>query len=116
MIISCRGLGFPLSISTFGLLRTELELHVDLTDKVRMKPDSFLCFLPGALNHTHEKSKWSFTFSVWDLRSITVKEEGWSRLVFGMKEPPTLLPSLHFHLGGSEGFIDCLRRYIIITE
>uniref|UniRef100_A0A8C7PP02 TBC1 domain family member 15 n=1 Tax=Oncorhynchus mykiss TaxID=8022 RepID=A0A8C7PP02_ONCMY len=70
----------------------------------------------GALNHTHEKSKWSFTFSVWDLRSITVKEEGWSRLVFGMKEPPTLLPSLHFHLGGSEGFIDCLRRYIIITE
>uniref|UniRef100_A0A8C7PNE7 TBC1 domain family member 15 n=1 Tax=Oncorhynchus mykiss TaxID=8022 RepID=A0A8C7PNE7_ONCMY len=70
----------------------------------------------GALNHTHEKSKWSFTFSVWDLRSITVKEEGWSRLVFGMKEPPTLLPSLHFHLGGSEGFIDCLRRYIIITD
>uniref|UniRef100_A0A674C731 TBC1 domain family member 15 n=1 Tax=Salmo trutta TaxID=8032 RepID=A0A674C731_SALTR len=70
----------------------------------------------GALNHTHEKSKWSFTFSVWDLRSITVKEEGWSRLVFGMKEPPTSLPSLHFHQGGSEGFLDCLRRYIIITE
>nr|XP_029523325.1 TBC1 domain family member 15-like [Oncorhynchus nerka] len=70
----------------------------------------------GALNHTHEKSKWSFTFSVWDLRSITVKEKGWSRLVFGMKEPPTSLPSLHFHQGGSEGFLDCLRRYIIITE
>uniref|UniRef100_A0A8C7KLD8 TBC1 domain family member 15 n=1 Tax=Oncorhynchus kisutch TaxID=8019 RepID=A0A8C7KLD8_ONCKI len=45
----------------------------------------------GALNHTHEKSKWSFTFSVWDLRSITVKEEGWSRLVFGMKETPASL-------------------------
>uniref|UniRef100_A0A8C8CXK2 TBC1 domain family member 15 n=1 Tax=Oncorhynchus tshawytscha TaxID=74940 RepID=A0A8C8CXK2_ONCTS len=116
MLISCQGLGFPLSISTFGLLRTELELHVDLTDKVRMKLDSFLCFLPGTLNHTHEKSKWSFTFSVWDLRSITVKEEGWSRLVFGLKEPPTSLPSLHFHQGGSEGFLDCLRRYIIITE
>uniref|UniRef100_A0A8C7KMS2 TBC1 domain family member 15 n=1 Tax=Oncorhynchus kisutch TaxID=8019 RepID=A0A8C7KMS2_ONCKI len=70
----------------------------------------------GALNHTHEKSKWSFTFSVWDLRSITVKEEGWSRLVFGMKETPASLPSLHFHQGGSEGFLDCLRRYIIITE
>uniref|UniRef100_A0A674C8R0 TBC1 domain family member 15 n=1 Tax=Salmo trutta TaxID=8032 RepID=A0A674C8R0_SALTR len=63
-----------------------------------------------------EGGKWSFTFSVWDLRSITVKEEGWSRLVFGMKEPPTSLPSLHFHQGGSEGFLDCLRRYIIITE
>uniref|UniRef100_A0A674C7U4 TBC1 domain family member 15 n=1 Tax=Salmo trutta TaxID=8032 RepID=A0A674C7U4_SALTR len=51
-----------------------------------------------------EGGKWSFTFSVWDLRSITVKEEGWSRLVFGMKEPPTSLPSLHFHQGGSEVF------------
>uniref|UniRef100_A0A8C7FVQ4 TBC1 domain family member 15 n=1 Tax=Oncorhynchus kisutch TaxID=8019 RepID=A0A8C7FVQ4_ONCKI len=54
----------------------------------------------GALNHTHEKSKWAFTFSVWDLRSITVKKEGSSRLMFRLKEPPTSLPVLHFHQGG----------------
>ncbi|XP_038857499.1 TBC1 domain family member 15-like isoform X2 [Salvelinus namaycush] len=70
----------------------------------------------GALNHTHEKSKWAFTFSVWDLRSITVKEEGSSRLMFRLKEPPTSLPVLHFHQGGSEDFLDCLRRYALITE
>uniref|UniRef100_A0A4W5LIE6 TBC1 domain family member 15 n=1 Tax=Hucho hucho TaxID=62062 RepID=A0A4W5LIE6_9TELE len=54
----------------------------------------------GSLNHTHEKSKWAFTFSVWDLRSITVKEEGSSLLMFRLKEPPTSLPALHFHQGG----------------
>ncbi|XP_020336770.1 TBC1 domain family member 15 [Oncorhynchus kisutch] len=70
----------------------------------------------GALNHTHEKSKWAFTFSVWDLRSITVKKEGSSRLMFRLKEPPTSLPVLHFHQGGSEDFLDCLRRYALITE
>uniref|UniRef100_A0A673X330 TBC1 domain family member 15 n=1 Tax=Salmo trutta TaxID=8032 RepID=A0A673X330_SALTR len=70
----------------------------------------------GALNHTHEKSKWAFTFSVWDLRSITVKEKGSSRLMFRLKEPPTSLPVLHFHQGGSEDFLDCLRRYALITE
>uniref|UniRef100_A0A673X429 TBC1 domain family, member 15 n=1 Tax=Salmo trutta TaxID=8032 RepID=A0A673X429_SALTR len=70
----------------------------------------------GALNHTHEKSKWAFTFSVWDLRSITVKEKGSSRLMFRLKEPPTSLPVLHFHQGGSEDFLDCLRRYALITD
>uniref|UniRef100_A0A8C7FWY3 TBC1 domain family member 15 n=1 Tax=Oncorhynchus kisutch TaxID=8019 RepID=A0A8C7FWY3_ONCKI len=69
-----------------------------------------------ALNHTHEKSKWAFTFSVWDLRSITVKKEGSSRLMFRLKEPPTSLPVLHFHQGGSEDFLDCLRRYALITD
>uniref|UniRef100_A0A8C7QZA6 TBC1 domain family member 15 n=1 Tax=Oncorhynchus mykiss TaxID=8022 RepID=A0A8C7QZA6_ONCMY len=64
----------------------------------------------GALNHTHEKSKWAFTFSVWDLRSITVKEEGSSRLMFRLKEPPTSLPVLHFHQGGSEDFLDLLQH------
>uniref|UniRef100_A0A8C7QWU3 TBC1 domain family member 15 n=1 Tax=Oncorhynchus mykiss TaxID=8022 RepID=A0A8C7QWU3_ONCMY len=58
-----------------------------------------------------EGGKWAFTFSVWDLRSITVKEEGSSRLMFRLKEPPTSLPVLHFHQGGSEDFLDCLRRY-----
>uniref|UniRef100_A0A8C7M7H4 TBC1 domain family member 15 n=1 Tax=Oncorhynchus kisutch TaxID=8019 RepID=A0A8C7M7H4_ONCKI len=60
--------------------------------------------------------KWAFTFSVWDLRSITVKKEGSSRLMFRLKEPPTSLPVLHFHQGGSEDFLDCLRRYALITD
>uniref|UniRef100_A0A673X3W8 TBC1 domain family member 15 n=1 Tax=Salmo trutta TaxID=8032 RepID=A0A673X3W8_SALTR len=77
-------------------------------------PSNMLC--AGALNHTHEKSKWAFTFSVWDLRSITVKEKGSSRLMFRLKEPPTSLPVLHFHQGGSEDFLDCLRRYALITD
>uniref|UniRef100_A0A8C7M7M8 TBC1 domain family member 15 n=1 Tax=Oncorhynchus kisutch TaxID=8019 RepID=A0A8C7M7M8_ONCKI len=63
-----------------------------------------------------EGGKWAFTFSVWDLRSITVKKEGSSRLMFRLKEPPTSLPVLHFHQGGSEDFLDCLRRYALITE
>ncbi|XP_062318660.1 TBC1 domain family member 15 [Osmerus eperlanus] len=70
----------------------------------------------GALNHTNGKSKYSFTFSVYDLRSITVKEEGWSYLVFQLKEPSSALPALHFHQGGSKGFLDCLRRYTVLSE
>uniref|UniRef100_A0AAY5K1R2 Rab-GAP TBC domain-containing protein n=1 Tax=Esox lucius TaxID=8010 RepID=A0AAY5K1R2_ESOLU len=62
------------------------------------------------------KSKWAFSFSVWDLRSVSVKKEGWTRLVFKLKEPPTSLPMLHFHQGGSEGFLDCLRRHASLTE
>uniref|UniRef100_A0AAY5KCM9 Rab-GAP TBC domain-containing protein n=1 Tax=Esox lucius TaxID=8010 RepID=A0AAY5KCM9_ESOLU len=70
----------------------------------------------GTLNHNQEKSKWAFSFSVWDLRSVSVKKEGWTRLVFKLKEPPTSLPMLHFHQGGSEGFLDCLRRHASLTE
>ncbi|KAL0968610.1 hypothetical protein UPYG_G00269140 [Umbra pygmaea] len=70
----------------------------------------------GALNHTQEKSKWAFTFNVCDLKSVTVKEEGWSRLLFRLKEPPTSLPTLHFHQGGCKGFLVSMRRYATLTE
>uniref|UniRef100_A0A673AAD9 TBC1 domain family member 15 n=1 Tax=Sphaeramia orbicularis TaxID=375764 RepID=A0A673AAD9_9TELE len=65
----------------------------------------------GSLNHSHEKSRWAFTFSVSDLRSITLKEEGWCFLVFKLKEPSASLPALHFHQGGSREFLDSMRRY-----
>lgn len=68
------------------------------------------------MNHPHERSKWAFTFSVYDLRSITVKEKGWSYLTFQLKEMFPLLPALHFHQGGSEGFLDCIRRYMLLSE
>uniref|UniRef100_A0A667ZLG7 TBC1 domain family member 15 n=1 Tax=Myripristis murdjan TaxID=586833 RepID=A0A667ZLG7_9TELE len=51
-----------------------------------------------------------------DLRSITIKEEGWSYLVFKLKESSTSLPALHFHQGGSTEFLDSLRRYSLLSE
>uniref|UniRef100_A0A4W6C1H3 TBC1 domain family member 15 n=1 Tax=Lates calcarifer TaxID=8187 RepID=A0A4W6C1H3_LATCA len=70
----------------------------------------------GSLNHSHERSRWAFTFSVSDLRSITVKEEGWTFLIFKLKESSTTLPTLHFHQGGSREFLDSLRRFALLSE
>lgn len=56
------------------------------------------------------------TFSVSDLRSITVKEEGWTFLVFRLKESSASLPVLHFHQGGSTEFLDSLRRFALLSE
>ncbi|KAG7218075.1 hypothetical protein INR49_020634 [Caranx melampygus] len=72
----------------------------------------------GSLNHSHERSRWAFTFSVGDLRSVTVKEEGWTFLMFKLKESPpsSPLPALHFHQGGSREFLDSLRRFALLSE
>ncbi|XP_071376355.1 TBC1 domain family member 15 isoform X1 [Centroberyx affinis] len=70
----------------------------------------------GALNHSHERSRWAFSFSISDLRSITMKEEGWSYLVFKLKESSASLPALHFHQGGSTEFLDSLRRFALLSE
>lgn len=56
------------------------------------------------------------TFSVGDLRSITVKVEGWTFLVFRLKESSASLPALHFHQGGSKEFLDSLRRFALLSE
>ncbi|KAG7454695.1 hypothetical protein MATL_G00262450 [Megalops atlanticus] len=69
----------------------------------------------GVPNHTHERSKWAFFFSLSDLKTIRVKTEGWSYLVFSLKDDTTL-PALHFHQGGSDAFLDCLRRYVLLSE
>ena len=68
------------------------------------------------MNHSHERSRWAFTFSVSELRSITVKEEGWTFLIFRLKESSTPLPALHFHQGGSREFLDSLRRFALLSE
>lgn len=70
----------------------------------------------GALNHGHERSRWAFTFCLSDLRSVTVKEEGWTFLLFELKESCTALPALHFHQGGSREFLDGLRRFALLSE
>lgn len=72
--------------------------------------------LSGSLNHSHERSRWAFSFSLSDLRSITVKEEGWTFVVFKLKESSTSLPTLHFHQGGSTEFLDSLRRFALLSE
>uniref|UniRef100_UPI0037E8BA07 TBC1 domain family member 15 isoform X1 n=1 Tax=Semicossyphus pulcher TaxID=241346 RepID=UPI0037E8BA07 len=69
----------------------------------------------GSLNHSHERSRWAFTFSVSDLRSITVKQEGWTFLILKLKESSSL-PPLHFHQGGSTEFLDSLRRFALLSE
>ncbi|XP_070998177.1 TBC1 domain family member 15-like [Oncorhynchus clarkii lewisi] len=66
-----------------------------------------------------EKSKGSrLFFRLSDLASVRVKEEGWSYLVFTLRDRNmgVELPALHFHQGGSEVFLDCLRKYLLLTE
>uniref|UniRef100_A0A8C6PIL0 TBC1 domain family member 15 n=1 Tax=Nothobranchius furzeri TaxID=105023 RepID=A0A8C6PIL0_NOTFU len=60
--------------------------------------------------------RWAFSVSVSDLRSITVKDEGWTFVILQQKEPSTSLPALHFHQGGSREFLDNLRRFALLTE
>uniref|UniRef100_A0A665VL23 TBC1 domain family member 15 n=1 Tax=Echeneis naucrates TaxID=173247 RepID=A0A665VL23_ECHNA len=62
------------------------------------------------------ESRWAFTFSVCDLRSLTVKEEGWTFLLFKLKESSTSLPALHFHQGGSREFLDSLRKFALLSD
>ncbi|KAJ8249668.1 hypothetical protein COCON_G00228840 [Conger conger] len=69
----------------------------------------------GVSHQVHERSRWAFFFNVSDLKSIRVKTEGWAYLVFCLRED-TRLPALHFHQGGSEDFLDCLRRYVVLSE
>lgn len=70
----------------------------------------------GSLNHSQERSRWAFTFSVSELRSVTVRKEGWTFLVFRLKDSSTLLPALHFHQGGSIEFLDTLRRFALLSK
>lgn len=70
----------------------------------------------GSLNHSHERSRWAFSFSLRDLRSVTVKEEGWCFLLFKLKDSSPALPALHFHQGGSQLFLDAVRRYALLSE
>lgn len=75
------------------------------------------CFLsPGSLNSSHERSRLAFAVSVSDLRSVTVREEGWTFIVLQLKDSSTSLPHLHFHQGGSRAFLDSLRRFALLTE
>ncbi|XP_043120909.1 TBC1 domain family member 15 isoform X2 [Puntigrus tetrazona] len=69
----------------------------------------------GGSNHTNDRNKWAFSFNVCDLRSVTVKCEGWSYIMFRLKDG-TALPAIHFHQGGSTAFLDSLRKSVQINE
>ncbi|MED6263403.1 hypothetical protein CHARACLAT_004227 [Characodon lateralis] len=70
----------------------------------------------GSQNHSHERSRWAFSVNISDLRSITVKDEGWTFLILQLKDSSCSLPALHFHQGGSREFLDSLRRFALLTE
>ncbi|XP_012723076.3 TBC1 domain family member 15 [Fundulus heteroclitus] len=70
----------------------------------------------GSLNHSQERSRWAFSVNISDLKSITVKDEGWTFLILKLKDAFSSLPALHFHQGGSKDFLDCLRRFALLTE
>ncbi|NXG24364.1 TBC15 protein, partial [Grallaria varia] len=65
-----------------------------------------------ATTHANGESKWSFLFSLSDLKSIKQNKEGmgWSYLVFCLKDD-VKLPALHFHRGDSTVLINCLGKH-----
>uniref|UniRef100_A0AAY4DDH5 TBC1 domain family member 15 n=1 Tax=Denticeps clupeoides TaxID=299321 RepID=A0AAY4DDH5_9TELE len=69
----------------------------------------------GGSNHMHERNKWAFSISAVDLKSITVSAEGWTHVTFHLKDD-TALPTIHFHQGGSEGFMECLRKCVHLSK
>ncbi|KAM6304526.1 TBC1 domain family member 15 isoform 2-T2 [Podargus strigoides] len=71
----------------------------------------------GATTHANGESKWSFLFSLTDLKSIKQNKEGmgWSYLVFCLKDD-VKLPALHFHRGDSKLLIKCLEKHVVLNE
>lgn len=67
--------------------------------------------------HANGESKWSFLFSLADLKSIKQNKEGmgWSYLVFCLKDD-VKLPALHFHNGDSKLLIKCLEKHVALNE
>ncbi|XP_054844294.1 TBC1 domain family member 15 [Eublepharis macularius] len=70
-----------------------------------------------AVVRTNGESKWSFLFSLTDLKSIKQNKEGmgWSYLVFCLKDD-VVLPALHFHHGDSCLLIQSLKKYVVLCE
>ncbi|KAG7276745.1 hypothetical protein CRUP_030362 [Coryphaenoides rupestris] len=91
------------------------ETEWDMVNAVSFKKRTFSNG-DGAMNHSHERNRWAFTFSIGDLRTITVKTDGWSCMFFKLKEASVSLPALHFHQGGSTEFLDSLRRCALLSE
>ncbi|XP_067420114.1 TBC1 domain family member 15 isoform X2 [Emydura macquarii macquarii] len=70
-----------------------------------------------ATTNANGESKWSFQFSLTDLKSIKQNKEGmgWSYLVFCLKDD-VILPALHFHHGDSKLLVESLEKYVVLCE
>ncbi|XP_061495714.1 TBC1 domain family member 15 [Rhineura floridana] len=91
----------------------EAEWDMVNTVSFKKKPQSN----GDAAVHTKGENKWSFLFSLADLKSIKQNKEGmgWSYLVFCLKDD-VVLPALHFHRGDSSLLIRSLRKYVVLCE
>ncbi|XP_059702888.1 TBC1 domain family member 15 isoform X1 [Haemorhous mexicanus] len=91
----------------------EAEWDMVTTVSFKKKPHSN----GDATTHANRESKWSFLFSLTDLKSIKQNKEGmgWSYLVFCLKDD-VKLPALHFHHGDSKSLIKCLEKHVVLNE
>ncbi|XP_010560090.1 PREDICTED: TBC1 domain family member 15 isoform X2 [Haliaeetus leucocephalus] len=91
----------------------EAEWDMVTTVSFKKKPHSN----GDATTHANGDSKWSFLFSLTDLKSIKRNKEGmgWSYLVFCLKDD-VKLPALHFHHGDSKLLIKCLEKHVVLNE
>ncbi|XP_007542420.1 TBC1 domain family member 15 [Poecilia formosa] len=102
---------------TRQLLETQqsYETEWDMVNAVSFKKKNYTNG-ESSLNHSHERSRWAFSVNISDLKSITVKEEGWTFLILQLKDSSSSVPALHFHQGGSREFLDSLRRFALLTK
>lgn len=95
--------------------QSSYEAEWDMINTVSFKKKQFTN--GGVQSPINIQSKWSFLFSLTDLKSIKQNKEGmgWSYFVFCLKDD-VILPALHFHQGGSELLLECLEKYVVLCE
>ncbi|KAM4677913.1 TBC1 domain family member 15 [Discoglossus pictus] len=95
--------------------QSSYEAEWDMVNTVSFKKKQFTN--GGVQSPQNNQSKWSFLFSLTDLKSIKQNKEGmgWSYFVFCLKDD-VVLPALHFHQGGSELLLECLEKYVVLCE
>ncbi|OCT88929.1 TBC1 domain family member 15 [Xenopus laevis] len=91
------------------------EAEWDMVNTVSFKKKQFTN--GGVQSPLNGQSKWSFLFSLADLKSIKQNKEGmgWSYFVFCLKDD-VVLPALHFHQGGSKLLLECLAKHVMFCE
>ncbi|XP_051886176.1 TBC1 domain family member 15 isoform X2 [Pristis pectinata] len=93
------------------------EAEWDMLNTVSFKKKPFVNSDDDSAYTISKRSKWAFSFSLTDLQSIKISTEdmGWSYVVFCLWDN-TFLPALHFHHGGSNDLLQCLKGYILLHE
>ncbi|XP_048448608.1 TBC1 domain family member 15-like, partial [Rhincodon typus] len=93
------------------------EAEWDMVNTVTFKKKPFINGDDDSTYNMNKRSKWAFSFNLTDLKSIKKNLEGmgWSYLVFCLWDD-TFLPALHFHHGGSTILLQCLKRYVLLSE